>query len=401
MEGKENMVSGVTVIAAEAPSNYHVAPRPDGPPQVTVSPSVVTPTSTIMAGIMEKKKRGRPRKYGPDGSGVRTLSPMPITASAPPLTGTYSSGSGKRGRGRLSNSDSKHDHRVEMRSMGDGGACSDGAHFTPHVITVNAGEDVTARIISFCQQGPRAICILSANGMVSNATLRQSDSSGGTLTYEGRFEIVNLCGSFTPTEREGTRFRAGGLSVSLSSPNGQVVGGCVAGLLVAAAPVQIIVGSFLPSTQPEHKPKKQKVQALTYPASAIPALPAPPPSAKDEPCNNGQGQNIPSPAMQQPIMPPPFQREAWPNAHSHSMQDSRKAATDINISLPGGSTRLQLNKDEEDEDGDDDGHDGHEHEHGGEYMDTDDISNGHDHHGHTHDDEGHLQDGACLVKIRA
>lgn len=328
------MAAGVTVIGAEAPSNYHVSPRPDAPPQVTVSPSVVTPTSSGMAGIIEKKKRGRPRKYGPDGSAVRTLSPMPITASAPPSTGTYPIGSGKRGRGRLSNSESKHGHRVEMRSTGDGGACSDGAHFTPHVINVNAGEDVTARIISFCQQGPRAICILSANGTVSNATLRQSDSSGGTLTYEGRFEIVNLCGSFTPTEREGTRFRAGGLSVSLSSPNGQVVGGCVAGLLVAAGPVQIIVGSFLPSAQPEHKPKKQKPHPVPYPTSALPAPPRPP-TEKDEPCN-GQGQTVTGPTMQPNMMQSPFQREAWPNPHPHNMQDSRKSATDINISLPGG-----------------------------------------------------------------
>lgn len=54
-------------------------------------------------------------------------------------------------------------------------------------------QDVTAKIISFCQQGPRAICILSANGMVSNATLRQSDSSGGTLTYEVHSKYLSLC----------------------------------------------------------------------------------------------------------------------------------------------------------------------------------------------------------------
>lgn len=40
------------------------------------------------------------------------------------------------------------------------------------------------KVISFSQQGPRAICMLSANGIVSNVTLRQPDSSGGTLTYE-------------------------------------------------------------------------------------------------------------------------------------------------------------------------------------------------------------------------
>lgn len=45
-------------------------------------------------------------------------------------------------------------------------------------------QDVTMKVISFSQQGPRAICILSANGIISNVTLRQPDSSGGTLTYE-------------------------------------------------------------------------------------------------------------------------------------------------------------------------------------------------------------------------
>lgn len=40
------------------------------------------------------------------------------------------------------------------------------------------------KIISFSQQVSRAICILAANGAISNVTLRQSNSSGGTLTYE-------------------------------------------------------------------------------------------------------------------------------------------------------------------------------------------------------------------------
>lgn len=40
------------------------------------------------------------------------------------------------------------------------------------------------KVISFSQQGPRAICILSANGVISNVTLRQQDTLGGTVTYE-------------------------------------------------------------------------------------------------------------------------------------------------------------------------------------------------------------------------
>lgn len=349
MEAKENM--GVTVIGAEAPSNYHVAPRTDGPPHTTLSPPVnVTPTSTAMVCVVEKKKRGRPRKYGPDGN-PRPLSPMPISASAPPSTTGFSSGSGKRGRGRGHVASNTHQqHKVESAAVGHARSQTDGANFTPHVITVNIGEDVTAKIISFCQQGPRAVCILSANGMISNATLRQSDSSGGTLTYEGRFEIVNLCGSYTPTERDGNRYRAGGISVSLSSPNGQVVGGCVAGLLVAATPVQIIVGSFLPSSQPEYKPKKQKLQPVQpFTITAVPASTA----NKEDGCSNGQGNNHHDSSsghhMPNLATASSYHRDGWPG--TQSMQDSRKStdgwsgsqstqdirkSTDINISLPGG-----------------------------------------------------------------
>lgn len=44
-----------------------------------------------------------------------------------------------------------------------------------------------------------------------------------------------------PSETGGTRSRSGGMSVSLASPDGRVVGGGVAGLLVAASPVQVLL----------------------------------------------------------------------------------------------------------------------------------------------------------------
>ena len=52
------------------------------------------------------------------------------------------------------------------------------------------------KIISFSQQGPRAICILSANGVISSVTLRQPDSSGGTLTYEVCFLSIDGFNTF-------------------------------------------------------------------------------------------------------------------------------------------------------------------------------------------------------------
>ncbi|XVE57764.1 hypothetical protein DITRI_Ditri04bG0115900 [Diplodiscus trichospermus] len=189
-------------------------------------------------------------------------------------------------------------------------ACSVGANFTPHIITVNAGEDVTMKIISFSQQGPRAICILSANGVISSVTLRQPDSSGGTLTYEGRFEILSLSGSFMPNDSGGTRSRSGGMSVSLASPDGRVVGGGVAGLLVAAGPVQVVVGSFLAGNQHEQKPKKQKQE----PISAATPMAAIPVSSADPKLNISTS----------------FRGDSWSSLPS----DSRNKPTDINVSLP-------------------------------------------------------------------
>ncbi|KOM57685.1 hypothetical protein LR48_Vigan11g071800 [Vigna angularis] len=353
MEAREGISSGVTVIGAEAPSAYHVAPRSEAPNQVHVPDGGgggggggiggaaaigISPVSVGLDGSA-KKKRGRPRKYGPDGSVTMALSPMPISSSAP-SSNDFSSGK----RGKMRGMEYKQSKKLGLDYLGDLNACSDGTNFMPHIITVNAGEDITMKVISFSQQGPRAICILSANGVISNVTLRQPDSSGGTLTYEGRFEILSLSGSFMPTDNQGTRSRSGGMSVSLASPDGRVVGGGVAGLLVAASPV--VVGSFLPSSQQEQKLKKPKstdyaAAAAISPVIALTPTPAPPPPAASNPEKEDVNINVMSGAhvlqnsgsINSNLSPPnAFRRDNWVNMHS--MADSRKSATDINISLP-------------------------------------------------------------------
>ncbi|KAK7314897.1 hypothetical protein VNO77_33427 [Canavalia gladiata] len=263
MEEREIFSPGHAAKIDDAPESFHVAlnsvqfsgPAMESPATAPVSAAVVPPGSTE-----GKKKRGRPKKYGPDGRVA--LSPMPISASIP-FTGDFSSW--KRGRGKPLDSIKKSYkfYDVESAGPGDGIAYSVGANFTPHVLTVNDGEDVTMKIMSFSQQGCRAICILSANGTISNVTLRQPTSCGGTLTYEGRFEILSLSGSFMPTENGLTRSRSGGMSVSLVGPDGRVMGGGLAGLLVAAGPVQVVVASFLPGHQLEQKPKKQRVEHIS------------------------------------------------------------------------------------------------------------------------------------------
>ncbi|CAN1308234.1 AT-hook motif nuclear-localized protein 1 [Linum perenne] len=263
---------------------------------------------------------------------------MPLSASAPPVSGgggggdysnSHSAGGGKTSKVVSAAGYEKKKHK----KIDDWGPQSVGTNFTPHVIAVNAGEDVTMKVISFSQQGPRAICILSANGVISNVTLRQSDSSGGTLTYEGRFEILSLSGSFMPTESQGTRNRSGGMSVSLASPDGRVVGGSVAGLLIAATPVQVVVGSFLPgNNQPDPKPKKVKMD----PAPVEVTTQAPPTMATSigHGSHMERDENHMGGGHMQQQQQNSYRRDSW--AAFHSMADHRNSGTDINISLPEG-----------------------------------------------------------------
>ncbi|CAN4127443.1 unnamed protein product [Withania somnifera] len=321
MEGSS---SGVTVVGSDAPSDYHVAARTtpitENPTTEVLTSQVAvvsqTPAPGMYAGLSAlsvKKKRGRPRKYAADGS-VKVLSPKPISSSAPsPSTVIDFSSSEKRGKIRPVGLVSKthHQPKVDKETPGEWVSCSVGANFTPHIITVNTGEDVTMKVISFSQQGPRAICILSANGIISRVTLNQPDSSGGTLTYEGRFEILSLTGSFMPSETGGMRNRSGGMSVSLVSPDWRVVGGGVAGLLVAASPVQIVIGSFLAGDQHEQRTKKNK------PDPVIAAVPLP---EMEDPCNSSVKQTTPTSSS--------FRVENWPTSNS------RNKPAEINVTLP-------------------------------------------------------------------
>lgn len=330
MESREGMNSGVTVIAPEVPSSYHVAPRIEKATALAIMPQeVMIPINGGSAVTSsEKKKRGRPRKYATDGTSCRPLSPVPLSSTAPPLTGNYLADNASAGRPYSSHK--KHKPRVE--NLGEFVACTTGGSFLPHLITVNVGEDVSTKIISFCQHGPRAICVISAVGLISNVTLRQPHSSGGTLTYEGRFEILSLSGSFTPSDFGGTRYgRAGGMSISLASPDGRVVGGTLAGLLIAASPVQVVVGSFLPSNYNELKPKKHK-----YEQKAVTGSASTPQTANTEHRNfNPQGLHHHSMTEAQSTIPPStLQTGNWATTMS-AMGDSRKSSTDINIPLQG------------------------------------------------------------------
>nr|XP_043610739.1 AT-hook motif nuclear-localized protein 10-like [Erigeron canadensis] len=254
------------------------------------------------------KKRGRPRKYAPDGTlspstAARAAKSSPVSlAPAAALNGAFEQRSPqsappvisaapvssvpmedgldsvKKARGRPPGSTNRKQKRESFVPVGVGFTPQAvfgftpqaGSGFTPHIIMVQPGEDVLNKIMSFSQNGPRAVCIMSGIGVITNVTLRQAATSGGTATYEGRFDILALSGSFVQSELYGQRTRTGGLSITLSGPDGRVFGGVVAGLLIAASPVQVIVGSFLPENSKESM-QANHVEPLSVTPKVTPA----------------------------------------------------------------------------------------------------------------------------------
>ncbi|KAG9134185.1 hypothetical protein Leryth_025429 [Lithospermum erythrorhizon] len=230
----------------------------------------VAVVSPLTPGDPVKKKRGRPRKYAPDGT---NMSLGLSTVSTTPSSGALTSSGPKRNRGRPPGSGWKQ----QLAPLGEWMNNSAGLAFTPHVIRVAAGEDVAAKILSFAQQRPRALCILSASGSVSAVTLRVA--SGGTVTYEGRFEILCLSGSYLLDEAGGPRDRTGGISISVCSPDGHVIGGAIGGRLAAANPVQVIACSFVyggkPKSTPEASAKGENSTVEQAEKSSTPTTTAP------------------------------------------------------------------------------------------------------------------------------
>lgn len=152
------------------------------------------------------------------------------------------------------------------------------------------------------------------------------------MTYEGIFEIITLSGSFTPTEVGANRVgRMGGLNVFLCSPDGRVIGGTLAGLLVAGGPVQVVAASFLPSGyQEQKKPKKQKTNPNPTPNAPTSAAVFPP---------NADNDRYSTPEQNNSAAPKPnlssssIHTTNW--ASMEATPDFRKSATDINISWQG------------------------------------------------------------------
>uniref|UniRef100_A0A7N0U5B8 AT-hook motif nuclear-localized protein n=1 Tax=Kalanchoe fedtschenkoi TaxID=63787 RepID=A0A7N0U5B8_KALFE len=195
-----------------------------------------------------KKKRGRPRKYSPDGIGLGLSS----NSQAASFAAGGGSGAGVKNDLGDVNAEGSQEKKQRGRPPGSGKKQLDalggpgGVGFTPHVIMISAGENIVSKMTEFSQEGPRTICILSANGTVSKVSLRQPASAAGIISHEGPFEIISLSGTFCCVNIDGSHNDEVKLTVSLASSDGRILGGGIAGELIAETAVQIVAGSFIP-----------------------------------------------------------------------------------------------------------------------------------------------------------
>ncbi|PKA48574.1 Putative DNA-binding protein ESCAROLA [Apostasia shenzhenica] len=125
---------------------------------------------------------------------------------------------------------------------------------------------------TFARRRQRGVAILSGSGSVANVSLRQPAApAGAVVTLHGRFEILSLSGAFLPAPSPPG---ATGLTVYLAGGQGQVVGGCVVGELIASGPVMVIAATFSNATYERLPLEEDEVPAAAAAASETEAAAA-------------------------------------------------------------------------------------------------------------------------------
>ncbi|XP_057776521.1 AT-hook motif nuclear-localized protein 25 [Salvia miltiorrhiza] len=182
-----------------------------------------------MAGYEPPSSFHTPSLHNPDSDLDSKASPLKKetnTSRSSPTTG------GRRPRGRPPGSKNKSKPPIIVTRDSPNA-------LRTHILEVASGNDVVDSVSVYARRRGRGVCVLSGSGAVANVTLRQPTT--GIVTLQGRFEILSLSGTVLPPPApEGS----GGLSIFLSGGQGHVVGGSVAGPLVAAGPVVLMAASF-------------------------------------------------------------------------------------------------------------------------------------------------------------
>ncbi|XP_078157140.1 putative AT-hook DNA-binding family protein [Carex rostrata] len=125
------------------------------------------------------------------------------------------------------------------------------AAMRPHVLEIPNGHDIVDSLGKFSRRRNLGVCVLAGTGAVSNVTLHQPitgpNGGGGSIVFHGRFEILSISATFLPPAMSALSpptAANGGMSISLAGPHGQIIGGTVAGPLVTAGTVIMVVAAF-------------------------------------------------------------------------------------------------------------------------------------------------------------
>ncbi|XP_071679829.1 AT-hook motif nuclear-localized protein 28-like [Lolium perenne] len=170
-------------------------------------------------------------------------------ASNPPAaaTGRDDGGSSietgkKRARGRPPGSKNRPKQPAEATPV----VPEPAAAMRPYILEIPGGGDVSAALAGFARRRGLGVCVLAGTGAVADVSLRHPSAEGGAaIVFRGRHEILSISATYLPPSVSAAAPRAlGGLSVALAGPHGQILGGAVAGPLVAATTVMVVAATF-------------------------------------------------------------------------------------------------------------------------------------------------------------
>ncbi|KAE8807563.1 AHL protein [Hordeum vulgare] len=133
-----------------------------------------------------------------------------------------------------------------------------------HILEVAPGADVAACVAEYARRRGRGVCVLGASGSVVDVVVR---GAAAPAPLPGRFELLSMTGTVLPPPAPS---EASGLAVMLSAGQGQVLGGCVVGPLVAA-------GTSPSSPPPSPTPSTSDCPSRTPPPTPTSSPTSPPP----------------------------------------------------------------------------------------------------------------------------
>lgn len=147
-----------------------------------------------------------------------------------PDSGPGSASLGRRPRGRPPGSKNKPKPPVIITQP------INGPTMAPIFLQISPNTDILSAAFDFAASRRLGLSVLSAAGAVSNPSLRHPP-----ITLNGKFEILSLAGTFFPISASAS---AAAFRVSVAGAQGQVVGGTVAGPLLAAGTVVVTAAGF-------------------------------------------------------------------------------------------------------------------------------------------------------------